>query len=265
MPSRAASTACAGERRRAAPRSVFVAGSGHRVGCAPGTSTASQEAVYMSKWLRALVLGLTVSAVLALAAPTGAQGPDNVDVQGVESLLAQVARAEDPQQTIDSLPNEARRAIANALIPPAQQGRIAIEIEFAGDFGPFTAAASNPCAPHKVTANYYSGSIHVWSYWSKTVWCWNGQVITSKPDFSRKGSVHSNPPNETWSFLGHTKYKTTGGQGQWEFTDHTKGEFEVCGEFDLGDLGTVTICFIDDIGIKKFQYGSGKASSIIDW
>ncbi len=215
---------------------------------------------------RFIALMLVLVAVVVLAVPAGAQGPDKVDLQDVRSLLDQIAGNEDPQQAFDSLPYEARRAIAKALLP----GRIEIEIEtppIASEFGSSMAASSDPCGTHKVTAKYWDGSILIWSYWSQTEWCWNGQIITSHPEFSYDGKVHSHGPDDdvTWRFVANSRYKKTGGKGSWEFTDRIKGHFEGCGDFDLGDLGTIEICFPEDVEIMKYQYGSGSSDSTIDW
>lgn len=106
------------------------------------------------------------------------------------------------------------------------------------------------CARQTKTISFYGFLWDpLWTYKSKTLWCWNGSVITDVLEWTR-------PPwsQWPWTFVGHLDDDESGGQGQWSHYDYTQGHFRQC--FG-GDIGCVNDMYPE---LSKYQYGDGSSS-----
>ena len=177
-------------------------------------------------------------ALVVATATSAVQAAEPVEAKDLDELIATLERVEDPRTLFAALSNVEQDKVINYY------GLASTETQ-ASD-GSTTAAASSSCKT--LTVNMVGRNLigaKLYTYTSRTKWCYNGTEITNDPAFTRKGKTHV----WFWDFVGHFDKSESGGEGDWEHEDFTQGHFRAC---------ITNICEIDRYpDITKWQYGDG--------
>ncbi len=200
-------------------------------------------------------IGVLAVALIALSVPADAAFAAEPDQEEVKNLLTQLNEASDPKAAFAQLTPEQQTTVDKALTDTI----IEVSEEVYEESATYrdseaSASAGDTCKTHKVSiVNKTRLGAKVWTYYSRTRWCYDGRVITSKPYLTRGKSVHM----MGWEFVGHTDKSESGGKGDWVHEDYTEGHFRYCLQIGSG-------CGINHYpDITKTQYGNGDYDS--DW
>ena len=88
-----------------------------------------------------------------------------------------------------------------------------------------------------------------WEYSSSTKWCFDGNVLTRDPFWTRDVIVHG----PLWQSAGHIDKSESGGKGDSSYEDYTEGHFRYC--VGPGNIGCVINQYSD---ITKRQFADGR-------
>ena len=96
--------------------------------------------------------------------------------------------------------------------------------------------------------NVYGNTL--WTYKSRTHWCWNGEEITVEPDVRTSATTST-----FWRYEGTVSKLESGGEGNWYHRDYVKGKFRLC----IGpcSIGHIMYAYSH---ITKYQYADGSRS-----
>ena len=196
---------------------------------------------------RLKIIGALAIALVALSVSAGsafALEPDEVDPERVHDLIVHLNEASDPDAAFVKLTPEQQAAVIEALTDITFE--VTEEVAIDGNLGDASADGER-CGVHsrKVNAKNILG-VKLWTYESKTRWCFDGSLITEEPTFTRSGKVHI----IGWEFVGHVDKSDSGGEGEWMYEDFTEGHFKFC----ILGVGCTSNHYPD---ITKRQYGDG--------
>ena len=196
-------------------------------------------------------IGALALAIVALSATVGAAlaaEPDWVDPATVRELIVQLNEASDPDAVFAQLTPEQQAAVIEALAVATVEvvEEVYMETAIDGSLGDASAAGER-CGVHsRETSTKNLIGAKLWTYKSKTRWCFDGSVITKEPTFTPSGKVHI----MGWEFVGHVDKSDSGGKGEWMYEDFAQGHFRFC---VLG-IGCTSNHYPD---ITKRQYADG--------
>lgn len=203
-------------------------------------------------------IGILVLALVALSAPAGGVFAAEPDQEEVERLLAQLNGATARDAAFAQLTPEQQAAVIKALTVSALEVVEEVYDEPASDSYASGAAgaSSESCRRHVVNATArgpWPEKRKLWTYTSRTHWCYNGSVITTRPSFTQGVNTH----NSGWEFVRHLSRSESGGRGGWEHEDYTEGHFRLC-EIEEYMVVCKKNAYPD---ITKWQYGDGDYDS----
>ena len=200
----------------------------------------------MKKQIR--TIGVLVFALVGLIAFSGgvyAASPDGDDPQAVQEIIDRLWDSEDPHQEFSQLSPSEQAAVVDYL-------QVATVEEYVSTTSGAGGASDEPdhrCRTNSKTIRAKSRArVTLYTYASRTYWCWNGTEITNDPHFTRDAEVSA----PFWEFVGHTDKSESGGEGDWEHRDYTEGHFRLC----FPALGCYRIEYPD---ITKIQRADGSS------
>ena len=207
-------------------------------------------------------IGILAVALIALSVPADAAFAAEPDQEEVERLLTQLNGASPSDAAFARLTPEQQAAVIEALTISTVEVVEEIYDEPAsnGYASGAAGASSESCRRHTVNATAkgpWPQRKKLWTYTSRTHWCYDGSVITSTPSFTRGVNTH----NSGWEFVRHLSRSQSGGKGGWEHEDYTEGHFRLCKIKDY-----VVVCKKNSYpDITKWQYGDGDYDSEVNY
>ena len=197
------------------------------------------------------ILAFALVALGALAGGVFAKGPaDSGDISLVElrSLFDQMEATEDADLTYAGFTSAQQEAVLDAM----DSGEMIVETNV------YAAASDN----EDETCNYHSHAVKwkirfinilIWEYRTNTRWCYDGEVLTQDPFFTRDVDTSG----ATWEFVRHLDESQSGGKGDTEHSDYAQGHFRQC----LG-IGSERTCWNDKYpSVTKRQWADGRAQA----
>lgn len=161
-----------------------------------------------------VVLAILVNAGASVALAQG-PSPDWSDPSVVQTLVDRLAAARnDTGELWAGLSPEAQTAALEYLQP----GPVATTVTRS----PVSISACSWVVFERLQYSY--AGVHLWSYFQRIDWCWDGSTITSKTR-TRWAEIYA----PGWEFVGHIGNSESGSVGQWFYRAWTQGHFRLCG------------------------------------
>ena len=151
--------------------------------------------------LRKLALMMAMAMVIAIASAAymggvvSADEPDYNDLDVIVELLHNLEAADDPDAAFLALPLEAQNAIITAFAT-----RTTLDVEESGGASKGQlriSKADDPndpeperCDTHIISVTKRLAGLKIYTYKTKTRWCFNGRIITQTPSFNVYARLH---------------------------------------------------------------------------
>ncbi len=179
---------------------------------------------------------------MAVSSGVYAKAPDGDDSPTAQEIIARLENAEDPQQEFAQLSPLEQQAATEALRAATLE---VVKVSTTSGVG----GASGSCGTNSATVTGKSIILNrtLFTYTTRTEWCWNGTEITNTPFFTVDHDVIA----PLWEFAGNTERSESGGRGDWVHRDYEEGHFRLCVG---GNVGCVQHKYPD---VSKRQYGDG--------
>ena len=207
-------------------------------------------------------IGVLALTLMVLSVPAGGVFAEEPDQEEVNNLLAQLDGATDRDAVFAQLTPEQQAAVVEALTVSTVEVMEEVHDETvkSDSASGASGASSESCRTHTINATAkgnWPWRKKLWTYTSRTHWCYDGSIITSIPTFTRSVNTH----NSGWEFVRHLSSSQSGGMGGWEHEDFTEGHFRRC-EID----NHVVVCNDNSYpDITKRQYGNGGYDSDVSY
>lgn len=196
-------------------------------------------------WRLPCAIGIALVLAIPMDGGVRAQTPSADDLAIVVPVVHAMTESNNPRQVLAELPEDTRHLVTEYLKVDS--------LEPKGWGGPTTPHGSTEsCQQHQtgyVGRNAYGREL--WTFTSKTEWCWADGLITTVPVFTTSAEFFA----PLWEFAGHMEERESGGKGEPLHFDEVDAIFQLCPE-------NRTSCVQDvRLWVRKAQDGSSGSRS----
>ena len=190
------------------------------------------------------ILVLTLVGLTAMSGGVLAAATDDKDSLSVEEIVAGLENAANPYKAFAKLTALEQEKVKEYLTATTVE---VSNISTTSD----VSAASSGCGVNSHTDTWRNllGKV-LFTYTTRTTWCWNGTEITNDPHFTKDAEVRM----IFWEFVGHIESSESGGEGDWMHSDYAEGHFRLC----ITEIGCIQHAY-PDVSKRQFSDGTSQA------